>query len=65
VAKHELRELQDALAGTNEDKERKQKELTVMAEQLASVRRELKAEKEERRCKMTLVKERLGELTTK
>jgi hypothetical protein len=37
-----------------------QKELTDMAEQLAGVQIELKAEKEETKCTMILMKERSG-----
>lgn len=65
AAKHEVRDIQGNLALVNDSKEKTQKELDKMLEQLGNARNELKAEREERMCKMAGVRERLVDLGTK
>lgn len=64
AAKHEVRDIQGNLALVNDSKEKTQKELDKMLEQLGNARNELKAEREERMCKMAGVRERLVDLGT-
>ena len=65
VAKRQLRDAQGSLAAAEDAREKRQKELNDVVEQLAGERMELKAEREGRKRKMAGVSEQLEELGTK